>query len=90
MEKDLFFAFRVYISRTGRPDVNYIAKELKYVGNYAIHRAKVLEEELWGVIGIGDIIDISDEMLSRHGYSRKHIEFQHQIKKLYFEKPLKK
>lgn len=90
MENDLFFAFRVYISRTGRPDVNYIAKELKYVGNYAIHRAKVLEEELWGVIGVGDIIDISDEVLFRHGYKQKQIEFQHQIKKLYFEKALKK
>lgn len=91
MENDLFFAFRVYISRTGRPDVNYIAKELQYIGNYAKHRAKLLEEELWGVIGIGDVIDITDEMLYRHGYQRQQIKWQQHVKRLYFsKKPINK
>ncbi|MCJ8273847.1 MAG: PilZ domain-containing protein, partial [Psychrosphaera sp.] len=83
-KEDLFFAYRIYISRTGRPDIQYIAKELKYVGNYAIHRAKVLEEELWGVIGVGDAIDISEEMLVRYGVSDTDIQIQNQAKRFYF------
>lgn len=83
-EEDLFFAYRIYLSRTGRPDIDYIAKELKYVGNYAIHRAKVLEEELWGVIGVGDAIDISEEMLVRYGVSDTDIQIQNQAKRFYF------
>jgi hypothetical protein len=84
LEEDLLFAYRIYISRTGRPDVDYIAKELKYVGNYAIHRAKVLEEELWGVIGVGDAIDITDEMMARYGYTETDIMIQKQARKFYF------
>ena len=86
IEGDLFFAYRIYISRTGRPDINYISNELKYVGNYAIHRAKVLEAELWGVIGVADAIDISDEMLIRYGYSDTEIQIQQQAKGFYFTK----
>ncbi len=82
----LFFAFRVYISRTGRPDIDYIGNELKYVSNYAIHRAKVLEEELWGIHGVGDAIDISDEMLLRYGYSNLDIDMQRQAKELFLGK----
>ncbi|MBY0419507.1 MAG: PilZ domain-containing protein, partial [Pararheinheimera sp.] len=44
---DLLFAFKIFLSRTGRPDTEHIAKELGYVSTYAIHKAKALEEELW-------------------------------------------
>ncbi|MFT4925278.1 MAG: hypothetical protein ACI8WB_001370 [Phenylobacterium sp.] len=84
-EDDLFFAYRIHLSRTGRPDVDYIAKELKYVGNYAKHRARVLEEQLWGVIGVADAIDISDEMLLRYGFSDTDIKIQQQAKQFFFD-----
>lgn len=64
--EDLFFAFRLYISRTGRPDTDYISKELSYISQYAQHKAKDLEEELWSVIGVGDAVDITQEVLTRY------------------------
>ncbi|MDE3272914.1 PilZ domain-containing protein [Pseudoalteromonas sp. G4] len=67
--EELFFAFRLYISRTGRPDTDYIAKELSYISQYAQHKAKDLEEELWSVIGVGDAVDITQEVLTRYGVS---------------------
>lgn len=66
LANDVLYCFRIFLSRTGRPDTEHISKELSYVSSYAIHRAKVLEEELWSVVGIGDVIDISDELLQRY------------------------
>ncbi|SNY46602.1 PilZ domain-containing protein [Arsukibacterium tuosuense] len=61
------FAFRLFLSRTGRPDTDYIAREISYISVYAIHRAKTLEEELWSVAGVGDAVDISKELAWRYG-----------------------
>ena len=58
------FIFRLYVSRTGRPDIDYLSNELKYVSQYALHKAKDLEEALWAVAGVGDVIDITDEALT--------------------------
>lgn len=73
---DVLFAFRIYISKTGRPDMDYIAKELSYIGNYAQHRAKELEGRLWNVTGVGDMVDISEEVLTRFGFSNAEIAEQ--------------
>ena len=66
-KNDVFFAYRIYLSRTGRPDMDYLARELSYIGNYAQHRAKALESKLWNVIAVGDVIDISQEVMTRLG-----------------------
>jgi hypothetical protein len=76
IQKDIFFAYRVFISRTGRPDMNYIAKELAYVGDYAVHRAKEIEERLWSVVGVGDVIDISEEVMTRLGFESNQLKQQ--------------
>ena len=55
-----------------------IAKELGYVSTYAIHKAKVLEEELWSVVGVGDVVDITDEVLLRYSVSNEQIAAQQQ------------
>jgi len=60
----LIFVMRLYISRTGRPDTYYLSNELKYVSQYAMHKAKDLEEALWAVAGVGDVVDITEEALS--------------------------
>ncbi|WP_199609064.1 PilZ domain-containing protein [Flocculibacter collagenilyticus] len=73
IESDIFFCFRIFISRTGRPDTDYIANELQYVSQYAIHKAKVLEQDLWGVIAVGEGIDISEETMIRSGISNEKI-----------------
>jgi hypothetical protein len=67
IKRELFFGFRVYLSRTGRPDTEYLSKELSYITQYAIHKAKVLEEELWSVVGVGEMLDITDELMQRFG-----------------------
>ena len=83
LNSDLLFCFKVFLSRTGRPDTDHIAKELGYVSQYAIHKAKVLEEELWSVVGVGDVIDISDEVLLRYGVSAEQITSQQQKRRHY-------
>ncbi|SGY94645.1 Putative uncharacterized protein [Moritella viscosa] len=70
LQKGSFFAIQVMLSRTGRPDMEYIEKELNYVSHYAIHRAQKLEDELWSVRGVVDLIDVSDELLYRLGLRR--------------------
>jgi hypothetical protein len=78
LANDLLFAFRIHLSRTGRPDTEHINKELSYISVYAIHKAKVLEEELWSVVGVGDVIDISDEVLLRFSIPTEQIQLQQQ------------
>jgi len=75
---DLLFVFRIHLSRTGRPDTEHINKELNYVSVYAIHKAKVLEEELWSVVGVGDVVEITDEVLQRYQLDPAQIAAQQQ------------
>lgn len=63
-----FFAVKVFIARTGRPDTAMIRTEMNYVGIYAMHKAKQLEEQLWNVTGVGNLIDITEEVLLRYGF----------------------
>lgn len=67
LQQGSLFCFRLTLSRTGRPDTDYIAAEMNYISAYAIHKAKQLEEELWSVAGVIDIIDISAEVPWRYG-----------------------
>lgn len=60
-----FYAIQVMLSRTGRPDMEYIARELNYVNHYASHRAQKLEDNLWSVQGVADLIDVTGELLYR-------------------------
>ncbi|WP_046006250.1 PilZ domain-containing protein [Pseudoalteromonas rubra] len=63
LKKELLFVFHLYISKTGRPDMDYLANELRYVSHYAIHKAKGLEEALWNVAGVCDMIEVTDQLL---------------------------
>ena len=78
---DVLFAFKIFLSRTGRPDTEHIAKELGYVSTYAIHKAKILEEELWSVVGVGEVVDMTDEVLLRFNLDKEQIA-QQQLKRL--------
>lgn len=63
IKRDILFVFHLHISKTGRPDTDYLANELRYISHYALHKAKDLEEAFWSVTGVGDLIDISDEAM---------------------------
>jgi hypothetical protein len=68
-----FIAIKVFLARTGRPDADLISSELSYVGSYAVHKAKVLEEQLWNICGVGELIDVTDEAMSRFRFREELI-----------------
>ncbi|MDD8058798.1 MULTISPECIES: PilZ domain-containing protein [Shewanella] len=61
-----FMALRVYRGATDKPDMSYIRRELEYIHIHANHRAKHLEEQLWKVIGSGELLDITAEVEIRY------------------------
>ncbi|MGL4205711.1 MAG: PilZ domain-containing protein [Aeromonadaceae bacterium] len=65
-----FTSVRLFASRTGRPDVEFIANELDYIAKYAIHKARHLEETLWSVMAVCDLVDTTAATLYRLGFSR--------------------
>ena len=79
LQHKIVFGYRLFLCRTGRPDVEFIAPELSYISTYAIHKAKQLEEELWSVAGMIDAVDISAELPCR--FAASHELWQQQAKK---------
>lgn len=76
-----FIAVKIFISRTGRPDTDTLQTEINYVGSYAIHRSKMLQEQLWGIIGVGDMLDVTDEVMLRYLFTPQQIQDNHQAPK---------
>lgn len=66
-----FYALRLFLSKTGRPDLTNIAKDLNYVAKYAVHKARALKNAIWSVTAVLDIVDITDEVLFSSGVSPK-------------------
>ena len=64
---------KIFLARTGRPDIDRLQSEINYVGVYAVHRAKQLEEKLWNINGVGDIVDITDLVMSRYTFDTQAI-----------------
>jgi hypothetical protein len=90
-----FIAIKIFLARTGRPDFDIIQSELNYVSIYALHKAKLLEERLWSVIAMGDMVDVTDEVLRRFKFEPSVVEKNHimpkthKIKKVGIEQILK-
>ena len=66
-----FIALKVFLTKTGRPDTELLRTEMNYIGVYAMHKAKQLEEHLWSVAGVGNLIDITGEVLLRYGFEER-------------------
>ena len=79
LQNAVLFSYRLMLSRTGRPDTDFIAPELSYISAYAIHKAKQLEEELWSVAGVIDVVDISAELPWRFGSSIEQLQQQQKL-----------
>lgn len=62
-----FFCFQLKISRTNKPDLEYLNSELSYISTYAIHRSKQIEQDIWSVVASIQYQDITDEVLFSHG-----------------------
>lgn len=65
LEHGILLTLRLEVSRTGKPDIAFITNEFKYVNQYAAHKAKQLEQDLWSVVGLVDVIDCTSEMHQR-------------------------
>lgn len=77
LQNGQFIAVKVFLARTGRPDFETMQSELNYVSVYAVHKAKLLEEQLWNVIAMGDIIDVTDEVLRRFDFDETAVILNH-------------
>ena len=65
------------LARTGRPNFETIQSELNFVSVYVVHKAKLLEERLWNVSTMGDIIEVTDEVLRRFEFAESAIQLNH-------------
>ncbi|WP_026376978.1 PilZ domain-containing protein [Aestuariibacter salexigens] len=74
LENGQFVAVKLFIVRTGRPDLETIQSELNYISVYAMHKAKELEEQLWSITGIGNMVDVTDEVMMRFGFDAIQIK----------------
>ena len=78
LEQGCLMYLRMHISRTGKPDIAFIANEFKYVNLYAAHKAQQLEKDLWSVVGIVDVVDCTAELMNRLQISKDAREQQAQ------------
>jgi len=60
-----FYCVLVKICRADEPDMDHLNPELSYIGSYAIHRGKQLEQDIWSTVGVIQCIDITKETLLR-------------------------
>jgi len=67
LENGYFFCFQLKISRSNKPDLEYLNTELSYISSYAIHRSKQIEQDIWSVVASIQYIDITHEVLFSHG-----------------------
>jgi len=66
MNHGVFYCVLVKLSRANEPDMEHLNPELSYVGSYAIHRGKQIEQEIWSVAGVIQCFDITQEAVLRH------------------------
>lgn len=67
-----FYSILMSLTRVGKPDIESIQKELDYIAHYAIHKAKQVEEELWSVCALVELLDTTGETLYRFGLRDPH------------------
>tara|TARA_B100000965_G_scaffold324684_2_gene286723 strand:- start:18559 stop:21081 length:2523 start_codon:yes stop_codon:yes gene_type:complete len=73
-----FIAMSVSVTTTGKPDLEMLQSEINYIGVYAIHRAKELEERLWSIGACVHAVDITDEVLLRFGFDLQEVQANYQ------------
>ena len=66
LKKGSFYAVQVKLCRADEPDMEQLNPELSYIGAYAIHRGKQIEQDIWSVVGAIQCFDISEEVMMRY------------------------
>lgn len=75
-----FIAMQVILTTTGKPDLDMLQAELSYVSMYALHRAKELEEKIWGMGASVHLVDMTSEVMMRFGYDKATISRNSQLR----------
>ncbi len=61
-----FYSLQLKLSRSDEAHMEHLTPELAYIGSYAIHRGKQLEQDIYSVAGVIQLIDVTQETLFRH------------------------
>jgi hypothetical protein len=61
-----FYSLKLMLSRSDEANMEHLNPELAYIGSYAIHRGKQLEQEIYSVAGLVQLVDTTQETLVRH------------------------
>ncbi|WP_019029465.1 PilZ domain-containing protein [Colwellia piezophila] len=61
-----FYSLQLKLSRSDEAHMEHLNPELAYIGGYAIHRGKQLEQEIYSVAGLFQLIDVTQEALLRY------------------------
>ncbi|MEM7421355.1 MAG: PilZ domain-containing protein [Pseudomonadota bacterium] len=69
MTRGQFIALHIMLTTTGKPDMTMLQTEINYVTMYAMHRARDLEKQMWSIAACSHLIDVTDEVLIRYGFS---------------------
>ena len=73
MVRGQFVAIHVMLTTTGKPDMTMLETEINYVTMYAMHRARELEKKMWSIAACSHLVDVTDEVLIRYGFTVEDI-----------------
>ncbi|QDG35495.1 PilZ domain-containing protein [Alteromonas mediterranea] len=73
MVRGQFIAIHVMLTTTGKPDMSMLQTEINYVTMYAMHRARELEKKMWSITACSHLVDVTDEVLIRYGFTMEDI-----------------
>lgn len=66
LKRGSFFCIQTKLSRTEEPDMDHLNPELSYIGAYAIHKGKQIEQEIWSVAGVLQLFDVTKDTMIRY------------------------
>ncbi len=66
LKRGQLFCIQTKLSRVDSPNMDFLNPELSYIGSYAIHRGKQLEQDIWSVAGVVELFDVTKEAMLRH------------------------
>ncbi|MEI6895726.1 MAG: PilZ domain-containing protein [Colwellia sp.] len=61
-----FYSIQLTLSRSDEANMEHLNPELDYISSYARHRGKQLEQYIHSVVGVVQLIDVTQETLFRH------------------------
>lgn len=72
LSQGAFYSLQLKLSRSDAADMDHLTPELSYIGVYAIHRSKQLEQEIYSVAGLVQLVDVTEETLLRYSITDEY------------------